>query len=58
MNLVINVNKKTIGVVAPSFGATITPYKERLEVAIKNFKELGYNVIRVFDTCKLIKKYF
>ena len=45
MNLVINVGKKTIGVVAPSFGATITPYKERLEVAIKNFKELGYNVI-------------
>ena len=35
---------KTIGVVAPSFGATISPYKERLDKAISVFKELGYHI--------------
>ena len=43
---------KTIGVVAPSFGATISPYKERLDKAISVFKELGYNVI-LGPNCRL-----
>ncbi len=31
--------------VAPSFGCTFTPYKERLDSAIKVFNNLGYEVI-------------
>jgi Uncharacterized proteins, homologs of microcin C7 resistance protein MccF len=33
-----------IALIAPSFGCTTEPYKTRLDVAIKNFKELGYSV--------------
>ena len=43
----INYLKKAdkVYLVAPSFGCTLTPYKERLENAIKVFKDLGYEVI-------------
>lgn len=34
----------TIGLVAPSFGANIEPYKTRLDFSIKYFKKLGYNI--------------
>ena len=34
-----------IYLVAPSFGCTTEPYKTRLDVAIKNFSELGYQII-------------
>ena len=34
----------TIGLVAPSFGATIEPYATRLRAAIAKFEELGYQV--------------
>ena len=37
-------NKK-IYFVAPSFGVTISPYKERFKKALKNLKELGYDYI-------------
>lgn len=37
-------NKK-IYFVAPSFGVTISPYKERFKKALKNLKELGYEYI-------------
>lgn len=40
----------TIGLVAPSFGCTIEPYKSRLENAIKNFEKLGYK-IKVSKLC-------
>ena len=33
-----------ISLVAPSFGCTTEPYKTRLQVAINNFKKLGYEV--------------
>jgi len=33
-----------IAVIAPSFGATIEPYKTRTYEAIKNFEKLGYKV--------------
>ena len=35
----------TIMLVAPSFGCTISPYKERLSASIANFKRLKYNII-------------
>ncbi|MBO5100482.1 MAG: LD-carboxypeptidase [Treponema sp.] len=35
----------TIGVVAPSFGATTEPYIYRFQEAIKKFKDRGYNVV-------------
>ena len=35
----------SIYLVAPSFGCTTTPYKERLENAIKVFNSLGYKII-------------
>lgn len=38
-------NKATIYLVAPSFGCTTTPYKERLERAITNLKKMGHKVI-------------
>ena len=39
-------NKKDkVYLVAPSFGCTFTPYKERLDNAIKVFTNLGYEVI-------------
>ena len=34
-----------IYLVAPSFGATTSPYKRRLIKSINNFKELGYEII-------------
>ena len=33
-----------ISLVAPSFGCTTSPYKERLKVAIKNLKNIGFVV--------------
>ncbi len=40
------INKNSnIYLVAPSFGCTTSPYKERLEESLKNFKKLGYNVV-------------
>ena len=35
-----------IYLVAPSFGATIEPYKTRLDLAIKNLTKLGYKIIK------------
>lgn len=35
----------TFYLIAPSFGCTITPYKERLEKALENFKKLNINYI-------------
>ena len=35
----------SIYLVAPSFGCTTFPYKERLEASILEFKKLGFNVI-------------
>ena len=35
----------SIGLVAPSFGATIYPYKTRVKWAKKYFQDLGYNVL-------------
>ncbi|MBR2527482.1 MAG: LD-carboxypeptidase [Blautia sp.] len=40
----------TIGLVAPSFGATIEPYVTRLEAAISNFEKKGYHV-RTAPSC-------
>ena len=40
----------TIGIVAPSFGASIEPYITRFEVAVRQFKELGYKV-KTGDCC-------
>ena len=40
----------TIGLVAPSFGATIEPYKTRLESAIRKFEQRGYKV-RAAESC-------
>ena len=37
----INKNDK-ISLVAPSFGCTTSPYKERLDIAIKNLRKTGY----------------
>ena len=37
---------KTIYLVAPSFGCTTSPYKERLLLAIKNLEKLGYKIIK------------
>lgn len=34
----------TIGLVAPSFGANIEPYKTRLTYALKLFKKMGYKI--------------
>ncbi len=36
--------KSVIYLVAPSFGCTISPYKERLKAAIKNLKNEGFKV--------------
>ena len=36
---------KTIYLVAPSFGCTTYPYDEKLKLAIKNLKKLGFNLI-------------
>lgn len=38
--------------IAPSFGCTISPYKERLEKAIKTFKKLKFD-ITIGDNCYL-----
>lgn len=38
--------------IAPSFGCTISPYKERLEKAIKTFKKLKFE-ITIGDNCYL-----
>ena len=38
-------DKDTIGVCAPSFGATIEPYVSRMNNAIKKFQNFGYQVI-------------
>ena len=35
-----------ISLIAPSFGCTTEPYKTRLEVAINNLKELGFEIDR------------
>ncbi len=40
----------TIGLVAPSFGATTEPYKTRLEAAIRKFEQRGYKV-RAAESC-------
>ncbi len=40
----------TIGIAAPSFGAATEPYKTRFAIAVKQFKELGYNV-KIGDCC-------
>ena len=37
--------KETIYLVAPSFGAFISPYKERLKQATLNLKRYGFNII-------------
>ena len=34
----------TIGFVAPSFGCTIEPYRSTFDNALKNFKEMGYDI--------------
>ena len=34
----------TIGFVAPSFGCTTEPYKSTFDNALKNFKQMGYNI--------------
>ncbi|MCR5431304.1 MAG: LD-carboxypeptidase [Lachnospiraceae bacterium] len=34
----------TIGIIAPSFGAVGSPYKDRLDRSIENLKKAGYNV--------------
>lgn len=34
----------TIGLIAPSFGANIEPYKTRLDYSINYFKKLGFNI--------------
>lgn len=44
--------KSTIYMVAPSFGCTTTPYKERLHAAIKTLKDKGHNII-VGENCFL-----
>ena len=44
--------KGTIGLVAPSFGIYGTPYRDKYDMAIKKFEELGYTmkpVEHVFD---------
>lgn len=38
-------NKSKIYLIAPSFGCTTSPYKERLEKTIPNLKALGHEVI-------------
>ncbi len=46
MNKINYLNKNDeIYLVAPSFGCTFTPYKERLDNAIKVFNQLGYKII-------------
>ncbi len=35
----------TIAISAPSFGATIEPYKTRLDFAVKKFEKMGFNVV-------------
>lgn len=35
----------TIGITAPSFGAATEPYSVLIDIAIKNLKERGYNII-------------
>ena len=35
----------TIGLVAPSFGVSGTPYEERFEYTLKLFQDMGYNVV-------------
>ena len=40
----------TIGITAPSFGATIEPYKTRFAEAIRLFRSRGYKVI-IGETC-------
>ena len=37
-------NMDKIALVAPSFGCTFTPYKERLMASIENFKKMKYNL--------------
>lgn len=49
----IQTNSK-IYLVAPSFGCTTTPYKERLERAIVNLRKMGHTVI-VGSNCFLAK---
>ena len=38
-------NNPKIYLVAPSFGVTTTPYKERMEKALKNMKKMGAEII-------------
>ena len=45
----------TIGVCAPSFGATIDPYISRLNSAIETFEEKGYTV-KLTDSVRKLKK--
>ena len=34
----------TIGVIAPSFGASSSPFKDRLDRSVENFEKAGYRV--------------
>ncbi len=43
---------QTIGVTAPSFGATSEPYSSRFDLAASKFKEAGYK-IKVGATCRM-----
>lgn len=45
----------TIGVCAPSFGATIEPYVSRLNNAIKTFEGMGHKVV-LTDSVRKLKK--
>lgn len=47
-------NDKTLYLIATSFGCTISPYKERLDKAISNFKDKNINV---FEGKYIRKKY-
>ena len=42
----------TIGITAPSFGATTEPYKTRFKEAVKILKSMGYK-IKIGSTCKM-----
>ncbi len=38
-------NNPSFYLIAPSFGCTTSPYKERLEKAMDNFKKMNINII-------------
>ena len=47
---------QTIGVCAPSFGATTEPYISRFDFAVKQFETAGYR-IRAGETCRMSDGY-